>query len=160
MAHPFYSLPLVIIDETVENDVTVPSCFAEILVYLHLNGRRDEARAIAILIIIGMAMLADEALTHVWLHPFGHVVIKDVHHTLGILHLLRLAEKGTVGCAYILKTGIDTGISTSGVRHLLTHQIMQATLLQWTIVCETKGIAILAFSLKISISFIILSFFC
>jgi hypothetical protein len=120
LAHPLYSLPLVIIDETVENDVTVPSCFAEILVYLLLNGRRDEARAIAILIIIGMAMLADEALTHVWLHPFGHVVIKDVHHTLGILHLLHLAEKGTVGCAYILKTGIDTGISTSGVRHLLT----------------------------------------
>ncbi len=37
LAHPLYSLPLVIIDETVENDVTVPSCFAEILVYLLLN---------------------------------------------------------------------------------------------------------------------------
>ena len=105
--------PLVILDETVENDVAVPTGFAEVLAYLLLNGRRDEACAIAILIIIGVAMLADEALTHVWLHPFGHVVIKDVHHTLGILHLLSLAEKGTVGCAYILKTGIDTRVSTS-----------------------------------------------
>ena len=84
--------PLVIFDETVENNVAVPAGLAKILAYLLLNGRRDEARAFAILIIIGMAMLADEALAHVRLHPFGHVVIEDVHHALGILHLLSLAE--------------------------------------------------------------------
>ena len=71
-------LPLVILDETVENNVAVPAGLVEVLAYLFLNGRRDEARAIAILIIIGVAMLADEALTHVWLHPFGHVVISSL----------------------------------------------------------------------------------
>ena len=85
-------LPLIILDETIENDVAVPTGFAEILAYLLLDGRRDEARAIAILIIIGVAMLADEALAHVRLHPFGHVVIEDVHHALSILYLLGITE--------------------------------------------------------------------
>ena len=62
MCHFFQSrihiLPLIILDETIENDVAVPAGFAEVLAYLLLNGRRDEARAIAILIIIGVAMLA------------------------------------------------------------------------------------------------------
>ena len=87
----FYS-PLIILDETIENDVAVPSCFAEILMYLLLDIRWDEARAVAILIIIGVAMFADEALTHMRLHTLGHVVIEDVHHALGKLHLLGFAE--------------------------------------------------------------------
>ena len=84
MAH---ILPLIILDETIENDVAAPACLAEILVYLLLDGRRDEALAIAKLIIIGAAMTVDEVLTHVRLYPLRHVVIEEVRHTLGILHL-------------------------------------------------------------------------
>ena len=89
-------------------DVAIPAGLAEILVYLLLDGRRDEALTIAKLIIVGATMAVDEVLTHVRLHPFGHVVIEDVHHALGKLHLLGLAEKGAVGRAYILETGIDS----------------------------------------------------
>ena len=38
------------------------------------------------------AMTVDEVLTHVRLYPFGHIFIEEVRHTLGILHLLSLAE--------------------------------------------------------------------
>ena len=118
----FYS-PLIILDETIEMDGAIPAGLAEILAYLLLDGRRDEALAIAKLIIIGAAMAVDEVPTHVRLYPFGHIFIEEVRHTLGKLHFLGLAEKGAVGCAYILETGIDTTIGTCGVRHLLTHQI-------------------------------------
>jgi len=87
-----FNSPLIILDETIENDVTIPAGLAEILVYLFLNGRGDEALAIAILIIIGATMIIDEALTHMRLHPFGHIIIEDVRHTLGKRHLLGLAE--------------------------------------------------------------------
>ena len=139
------NLPLIILNEPLELDVAIPAGLAEILLYLLLDGGWDEALTIAKLIIIGAAMAVDEVLTHIRLHLLWHVVIEDVHHALGKLHLLGLAEKGAVGRAYILETGIDTGISTSVVRHLLTHQIMQTTLLQGTLVCETKGIAFFGF---------------
>ena len=60
--------------------------------YLLLDIRWDEALAIAKLIIIGAAMAVDEVPTHVRLHTLGHVVIEDVHHALGKLHLLGFAE--------------------------------------------------------------------
>ena len=84
--------PLIILDETIENDVAIPTGLAEILAYLLLDIRWDEELAIAKLIIIGAAMTVDEVLTHVRLYPFGHIFIEEVRHTLGILHLLSLAE--------------------------------------------------------------------
>ena len=36
-------LPLIILDEPIEMDVAVPAGLAEILAYLLLDGRRDEA---------------------------------------------------------------------------------------------------------------------
>ena len=76
--------PLIILDETIEKDGAVPAGLAEILAYLLLDGRRDEALAIAKLIIIGAAMTVDEVLTHVRLYPFGHIFIEEVRHALGI----------------------------------------------------------------------------
>ena len=63
-----FCLPLIILDEPIEKDVAIPTGLAEILAYLLLDGRRDEALTIAKLIIIGAAMAVDEVPTHVRLY--------------------------------------------------------------------------------------------
>lgn len=87
----FY-LPLIILDEAIEINLTLPACLVEILVYLLLYSRRDKKCAVVIFIIISTTMVADESLTHIWFHSFRHIIIEDAHHTLGIPYLLCFTE--------------------------------------------------------------------
>ena len=141
-------LPLIIHHITVEGDVFVPAGFMEVLADLSLNGGRDGTLAVAVLIVIGSAMLANEMLTYVRLHLSGHVVVEDVHHAEGKRYLLRRAEKGTARCAHILRAQVDAIVGVSVVGQLLPHQPMQALLLQGAMRCETNGIATDGFFFK------------
>ena len=73
-------------------DVFFPASLAEEGSYLLLDGRRDETRAVAILIIVGLAMTGNEIGAYEWLYLAWHIVVEDMHHTSCKLHLSRMAE--------------------------------------------------------------------
>ena len=81
-------LPLIILNIAIEIYFLLPACLAEQTAHFLLDGRRNEACTVAILIIIGTTMLADEPLAHEWLYATRHVGIEDMHHAFCKLYLL------------------------------------------------------------------------
>ena len=79
--------PIVILYIAVEMDVFFPTSLTKEVANLLLDGRRDETRAIAELIIVGLAMTGNEIGAHKWFYLAWHIGIEDVHHTSCKLHL-------------------------------------------------------------------------
>ena len=73
-------------------DVFFPASLAEDTTNLLLDGRMDKARAVAELIIVGLAMTGNEMGAHKWFYLAWHIVVEDMHHALSKLHLCRMAE--------------------------------------------------------------------
>jgi len=81
-------LPVVILYIAVEVDVARPAVLPEQVADMLLQGRRNEARPVAILEIVGAVGLVDDAVADSRLHPTGHIVTEQVQHALGKAHFL------------------------------------------------------------------------
>ena len=79
--------PIVVLHIAVEMDLVVPACLAEESSYLLLDGRMDETRAVAELIIVGLAMTRDEIGAHKRFYLAWHIVVEDMHHAFRELDL-------------------------------------------------------------------------
>ena len=84
--------PIVVLHIAVEMDVFFPASLAEKTANLLLDGRRDETRAVAELIIVCLAMTGNEIVAYEWLYLARHIVVEDMHHASCKLHLSRMAK--------------------------------------------------------------------
>ena len=134
-------LPFVILYVAVEVDFLVPSGLEKEVAYLLLDGWRYKSLAVTIFKIIGSAMAANDITPHKRLYTSRHIAVEDVQHSLCKLYLFILSEKLALLSTHTLIVGIDAIITTSCVRHLLTHLPMQALLFQRALLCKANSIA-------------------
>ena len=73
--------PIVVLHIAVEMDLVVPACLAEESSYLLLDGRMDQTRAVAELIIVGLAMTRDEIGAHKRFYLAWHIVVEVLQVT-------------------------------------------------------------------------------
>ena len=112
-------LPIVILYITVELHISCPPVFTKQIADGFLQGWGNEARAVAILKVVGAVGQPDDTIADSRLHAFGHVARESVEHTFGEAYLLVVAIHWAIVSCHTLKVRIDAIVSAVGVGHML-----------------------------------------
>ena len=134
-------LPIVILYITIELHVGCPSIFTKKVADSLLQGRGNEACAIAILEVVGAVGQPDDTIADSRLHAFRHVAVEDVEHAFGESYLLVVAIHRAIVSCYTHEMRVDAIVSAVGVGHMLPNLPSQALLMQRAIVNITNCVA-------------------
>ena len=138
-------LPIVILYIAIEMHIGCPPVFTKQVADSLLQGRGNEARAVAILKVVGAVGQPDDTIADSRLHAFRYVTVEDVEHAFGEAYLLVVAIHWAIGCRHTLEMRVDAIVGAVGLGYVLTYLPSQALGAQRATVDITYGVAILGF---------------